>query len=289
MKLILQKNSSKSLALLILAMLIFGTIGILRKSIPVSSSLIAFIRGIIGALFMLIFVKKKDFAALDKKTMFKLIISGAFLGLNWLFLFESYNYTSVAIGSLFCYTNPMIVIIMSAILFREKITARKFFCLALSMLGMVLISGVIESGMPSQNDLKGILFALACACCYASVVLISKHTESPNAYLATLIQLLSAGLVMVPYILFTDGFTGGLWDTRTVILMLYLSLVNTGIGYALYFGAMRDLSTQTVAILSYIDPVTALIASFLILGESMTLLGLIGAGLILVSSAICEI
>ncbi|MBQ7732707.1 MAG: EamA family transporter [Synergistaceae bacterium] len=281
----------KDLLSFITAMLIFGTIGILRRFIPLSSAVIAFFRGILGSLFLLVFLKfkRRPLTLPDTQDIIKLALSGAFLGINWLFLFEAYNFTSVPIATLFCYTNPAIVIILSAIFLGERLTARKCLCLMLSLTGMLLISGVIESGLPGQDDIKGILCALASASLYASVVIMNKRVKGAEIYAKTIIQLSASALVMVPYIIFTSGFASGEWNAASLALLLYAGIVNTGIAYVLYFGSMNGLSAGTIAFFSYIDPVTALILAAVILGESLTLTGLAGAALILASSVISEL
>ena len=280
----------KNLLSLIIAMIIFGTIGILRRFIPLSSAVIAFFRGVLGASFLLVLLKFKHrtFTLPDTNNLIKLTLSGAFLGINWLFLFEAYNFTSVPIATLFCYTNPAIVIILSAIFLNERLTAKKIFCLVLSLSGMVLISGVLESGLPGKNDIKGILCALCSALLYASVLIFNKKVRGVEIHSKTIIQLSASALVLVPYIIFTGEFSSGEWSAESASLLLYTGIVNTGIAYALYFGSMNGLSAGTIAFFSYIDPVTALIFAGLILGESLTLAGLAGAALILASSVICE-
>ncbi|MBQ6774564.1 MAG: EamA family transporter [Synergistaceae bacterium] len=280
----------KDLLSFIIAMIIFGSIGILRRFSPLSSAVIAFFRGVLGSLFLLILVKltHRHIARPDSKTIIKLALSGAFLGINWLFLFEAYNFTSVPAATLFCYTNPAIVIILSAVFLNEKLTAKKLLCLFLSLTGMVLISGILESGLPSHKDIKGILCALGSASLYASVIIMNKRVNNVEIYAKTIIQLSASALVMLPYIIFTGEFASGEFSITSLALLIYTGIVNTGIAYALYFGSMRGLSAGTIAFFSYIDPVTALILSSLILSESLTFTGLAGALLILASSIISE-
>ena len=274
------------------SMLIFGTIGIFRRMIPLDSALIAFCRGMVGSLFLLPFLwkaKRKKPLRADKKTTGKLMLSGAVMGVNWLLLFEAYNHTSVSVATLCYYMEPTIVILASLALFREKLTIKKAACTLAALAGMVLVSGVPETGLPTGSDLKGILLGLGAACLYAAVVLLNKSVRGVDPYFKTTVQLASVGAVMLPYLLFTGGFTGGEWSLKTAGLLLLTGVLHTGVSYALYFGSMDGLKTQTVALFSYIDPVAALILSALVLHESMSWLGVLGAVLILGSAAIGEI
>jgi len=94
----------------ILSMFIFGTIGIFRRYLPLPSSLVAMVRGAIGMAFLLAVMalirRKLDVAAI-RKNFLRLCLSGACLGINWILLFEAYNYTSVATATLCYYLAPM--------------------------------------------------------------------------------------------------------------------------------------------------------------------------------------
>ena len=276
---------------LILAMLIFGTIGIFRKMIPLSSAQLAFFRGAIGSVSLVLLVsirRRKILGRISRKNLIMLITSGAMIGVNWILLFEAYNYTTVSVATLCYYMAPTFVVVLSAVLFREPMSLRKGLCVITALLGMVLISGVAESGLPGVNELRGIFFGLAAACLYAAVVLENKRIQGVDGYDKTILQLGSAALVLVPYLAVTDGVTGIAWTPQVIILLLFVGIVHTGFSYALYFGSIEGVRTQTLALLSYIDPVTALILSALLLHEKMTVLGLLGACMILGAAIVSE-
>ena len=278
------KNGSASVMMLITSMLIFGTIGIFRRHIPVSSGFLAFSRGLFGTLFLLLFLRLRGRPfriTMGRRKALLFALSGAAMGVNWILLFEAYNYTSVSTATLCYYMQPAIVILLSPLFFREPLTPRKILCAAVSVFGMVLVSGVI-GGVPAQgSDLKGIAFGLGAAALYASVVILNKKTGTADPYEKTVIQLFSAALIMVPYLLATRdrsfiGMTGTI-----AVLLLTVGLIHTGIAYVLYFGSMDGVSAQTIALLSYIDPVSALIFSAAFLRESLTPEAVLGAILIL--------
>ncbi len=284
-------NNPRSLAMLITSMFMFGTIGLFRRAIPMSSAMIAFFRGAIGCLFLILFVKiqgKKIRHGLERRTLIKLVITGVMIGFNWILLFEAYNFTTVSVATLCYYMQPTFVIILASVVLHESLTARKMLCTVVSLIGMFLISGVAEAGGVSGTDLRGILLGLGAGCLYAMVVLTNKTIRNVDAYEKTIIQLGSAAVIMIPYLALTSSSIGEGWTAKTVALLVFVGIVHTGICYTLYFGSMDGLKTQSVAILSYIDPVTALILSALLLGERMSPLGIVGAVLILGSAIICE-
>ncbi len=282
----------KSTGMFVASMLIFGTIGVFRRYIPLSSALLACVRGILGGLFLIVFVKaakKGSGVKLPVRDLMLLALTGAMIGINWILLFEAYNYTTVAVATLCYYMQPTIVMLLSPFIFQERLTGRKAVCAAVSIIGMVLVSGVIgDSGLPDGNA-RGIMLGLGAAFFYSAVIIMNKKIRGVDAYQRTTVQLLSAGIVMLPYLLLTKGFAGEGINPSSILLLLVVGIVHTGIAYALYFGSMDGMSVQSIAVLSYIDPVSALLFSALLLREPLSLLSMIGAVMIIGSAIISEL
>lgn len=286
-----QTNDRRSVLEYILSALIFGTIGLFRRYIPVSSAFLSFTRGILGGLFVLAYIrirKKPGVSSIPKDKMKWLIISGAVMGVNWMLLFEAYNHTTVAIATLCYYMQPTILILLSPVLFKEKLTTKKLLCAAAAVIGMVLVSGVI-GGDTENSSVYGVLLGLGAACFYAAVIIINKKVTGLDPYPKTMIQLFAAGITMIPYMLLTRSFDSIPGDPLTVLLLLVVGLVHTGMTYVMYFGSMEGLRTQTIAILGYIDPVSALFFSAVFLKEPLSVYGIIGAVLIIGSAIIGEL
>ena len=274
----------------VLSMLIFGTIGIFRRIIPVSSAFLTFSRGILGGLCILVFIRLKKGNAgerLPLRAAAKLALTGAMIGINWILLFEAYNHTTVAVATLCYYMQPTIVILLSPLIFRERLTAKKAACAAVAVAGMVLVSGA-AGGSPPGGSVRGVLPGLGAAVFYSAVVIMNKKTGGIDPYRKTAVQLLSAGAVMIPYLLFTDGFRGAEFTPASAALLLTVGVVHTGIAYVLYFASIDRLNVQSVAILSYIDPVSALLFSAVLLREPLSLPAAAGAVLIIGSALVSE-
>ena len=154
---------------------------------------------------------------------------------------------------------------------------------------MILVSGVLEEGISSRGEMKGILYGLGASVLYCSVTLLNKRIRRVDPYDKTLIQLLAAAITMIPYLLLTEDISQISLTGQSVILLLTAGILHTGISYAFYFGSMERLRAQTIALFSYIDPVTALILSAVILGEKMSGLGFLGALLILGAALVSEL
>ncbi len=274
------------------AMCIFGTIGLFVKYISLPSSIIAFVRGIVGTFFLLVFIriKKQPLSReIIKKRLLPLCISGAFIGINWILLFESYRYTSVATATLCYYLAPVFVILAAAVLFKEKLTLKKLLCVIGALVGMLFVSNVLGSGIPAAKEMKGILFGTGAALFYASVILINKTLGDVPAYDKTIVQLFSAAVVILPYCLLTENIAELRPEPVAIVMLIFVGIFHTGIAYALYFGSMGGLSAQTIALFSYVDPIVAIVLSAVLLKEPMSPFNIIGAVLILGSTLISEL
>lgn len=278
-------------AKLILAMTIFGTIGIFVKYVPLPSSVIACVRGFVGVAFLLLatFIKKSKISFKDiKKNLLLLVISGAFIGINWILLFEAYRYTTVATATLCYYMAPIFVTIASPFILKEKLTVKKVFCILTALLGMVFVSGIVGTGS-LQINVPGILCGIGAAFFYACVILLNKHIKDISSYDMTMTQLFTASVVILPYTLLTADISLTELDAKALVCLLIVGVIHTGFAYMIYFSSISTLKAQTVAIFSYIDPVIAIILSALLLKEKMGIYGIVGAILILGSTLLSEI
>lgn len=284
-------NRQNSRSMLLASVCIFGTIGILRRYIPLSSSMIALVRGVIGSLFLMLILslsKKSINRDAFKNNKVLLILSGAAIGFNWILLFEAYNYTSVATATLCYYLAPVLVVLASPLILKETLTARKILCAAAALIGMVLVSGILDTGFSGIAEMKGVLFGLGAAVLYASVILMNKKMVGVSAYEKTILQLSMASIALLPYVLLTENWSSVVFSPVSVALLLVAGIVHTGFAYWLYFGSMEHLQSQTVALLSYLDPILAIVLSMLFLQEPMSLVAAVGAVLILGAAYISE-
>ena len=282
------ENKAKSM--MILAMLIFGTIGIFVRYIPLPSSVIAVGRGIIGTAFLFLFIKGKGIPISwpdIRQNLLLLCLSGAALCGNWTFLFEAYRYTSIATATLCYYMAPIIVILVSPIFLKEKLTARKLLCVLTALAGMVLVSGIGQEG--GSANMTGVFFGLCAACCYASIVIFNKKIKPMAAYNKTIVQLGLGALLLMPYVLLTENVAALDASPFSLAMFLVVGIVHTGFAYVFYFGSMQSLKAQTIALFSYLDPIFAILLSAVVLGEPLGMTSIIGAVLVLGSTLVSEL
>lgn len=277
------KSNRKATAMMVLSMAVFGTIGLFVRKIPISSGEIALYRAVLASILLglfLIFTGQKIPFASIRGALPLLLISGVAMGFNWILLFEAFRYTTVSIATLSYYFAPVIVTVACPILFHEKMTAKGWICFAMSTLGIVLITGIGDYSQGNKHFL-GILFGLGAACLYATVILINKFIKGVEGIHRTFLQFLAASAVLLPYVLLTGGIHVTNLAFSGWVYLLIVGIVHTGITYVLYFSSLKELPGQEAAILSYIDPLVAVLISVLILGEGMTGLQAVGGLLIL--------
>ena len=287
-----KERNTAALGRMAASMAIFGTVGIFIKKLPFPSAVIALGRGIVGSLFLLLTAvmtkKAMDIPAI-KKNLKLLIISGIAIGVNWILLFESYKYIPVSTATLCYYLSPVFVTLASPIVLKEKLTGLKLACVGAALLGMALISGVFQGNAGANNQFVGILLGCGAAVLYASVVLLNKFIKDIPANDCTVMQLGTVAVVLLPYVLLTENVGAIDWNPSYLALLVFVGIVHTGIAYKLYFSAVPYVEGQTIALLSYIDPVITIILSAVILGEPLTIYSITGAILILGSTAVGEL
>ena len=275
---------------LIVVMLLFGTIGIFVRTISMPSSIIALVRGIIGSIFLLLVVFARrtgiDMSAV-KRNWWKLLLSGGCIGVNWILLFEAYRFTTVATATLCYYLQPVIVVLGSALVLKEKLSIRKLLCVLVAILGMIPVSGVLES-MPTAGEVTGILLATGAALLYGINILTNKTMQGLSPFDMTIFCMITATLTLLPYTLLTEDWSAIVWEPSSVALLLVVGIIHTGVAYALYYSALEKMKAQEVAIYGYIDPICAILLSALLLSEPLTVGIVIGAVMILGATYISE-
>ncbi|MEH7381434.1 DMT family transporter [Bacillus sp. JJ1533] len=282
----------KAKFIFIVVMLIFGSIGLFVKNIDLSSSEIALFRGAFGSLFLIgasFLVKQRFSFKTSKRNLVLLLLSGAALGFNWIFLFESYRYTTIANATLSYYFAPVFVMILAPFLLKEKWTWMKGIGITLAFLGFLLVVNPGgETVVGTYNHSVGIMYGLLAAAFYTSVILLNKFIKDLSDFETTIMQLLTASIVLFPYVLGTQNLDYSSLGMQSISLLLIVGIIHTGVAYLLYFSVLKKLKGQTIAVLSYIDPISAVIMAAIILNESMGFVQIVGGALILGSTFISE-
>ncbi|WP_312641486.1 DMT family transporter [Hydrogenoanaerobacterium sp.] len=270
---------------LTIAMLIFGSIGIFVKNITLPSTVIVLWRTIIGSIFLatVLLLRKQP---IDRKGIRKnlpqLMVAGTVLGGGWAFLFEAYRHATVSAATLLYYSAPIVVFLLSSILFKEKITCSKAVGIAAAIIGMMIINGTSVNGADSS---LGVIYGLTAALLYATLMIVNKFIKGLSGLESTFIQLLISSFVMAVYVIVTTGSILHIPAGNDLLLVVVVGILHTGIACYLYFSSMQELPGQTISVMSYIDPSSALIFSAIFLHERLSALQIVGGLLILGGTA----
>ena len=276
----------------------FGTIGFVMHFIPLSSPATVFYRALIGGLFIILMClvsnKVIDIKSMKENFMI-LVLTSFFMGLNWVFQFEAFKVSSVAIGTVCYNTMPIFLLIIASIVFKERITIKNIICISIATIGIVLVSNVIETGIHS-NQVLGCIYGILGAVLYALIVVYNRKLSNIATHDKIIFQFMFSSIIMAIYVLLIQRntlFFDKNLDSHTYIIglisLLTLCLFHTGFCYVHYFNAVSNLKAETVAIMTYIDPVVALLLSYFVLKEQTTGMQIIGAILILGSTLINQI
>lgn len=281
-------SRSKSLIFFIASMVIFGTNGLIVANISLGSAEIVLMRTFLGSLFLLaIVLVKRSFSFADLKAdLVPATIGGAALGLNWVLLFSAYRSAGVGLSTLTYYCGPIIVLALSPVLFKEKLTWNKLLAIAAVAVGMFCITGDIEPGSDVQT---GILFGGGAALLYASLIVANKRVKRLSGLNCAMYELIVAFFVVLIYLIASNAKLPVIPAAEDIVWVLVIGLVNTGLAYYLYFSSLQKLPGQTVALICYIDPLTALLVSGAFLGEKLLAVQIAGAVLILGGACLGEL
>lgn len=275
---------------LVMTMVIWGSIGIFRRDIPLSSGCLAMFRGVLGMFTMLLLLKlqgKQLNLQMIKKHLGMLLLSGGFIGVNWILLFESYLHTSIATATLSYYMAPIFVLMLSPFVLKQSLNIRKSISILIALAGMVCISGVFQN-TGEAVELTGILLGLGAAVFYAAVMLMGPALKEIKAEDKTVVQLGAAALVVLPYVIIRGNTGLGEMHAHGLIMLLIVGVVHTGLAYLFYFDALGKLQPQVVALFGYIDPITAILLSTILQGEPMSLWEIVGTICILAGTFLSE-
>lgn len=271
-----------------LALLLFGFNGIVASYILLNSYEIVFLRTLIGSLFLiLVFTlsnQKIQFWK-NKSHFLCLVISGMAMGASWMFLYEAYGQIGVSIATLAYYCGPMIVMIFSPIIFKEKMTKYKLLGFIAVIIGMLCVNWqALSQGRNSWGLICGVLSAIM----YAIMVIFNKKAVSITGLENSMCQLIMSFITVAIFIGLKKGFSINIMQAN-LIPILILGVVNTGIGCYFYFSSIGYLPVQTVSICGYLEPLSALIFSAAILGEKLSFVQIAGSVLILGGAAFGEL
>lgn len=272
----------KEYAKFISSLVLFGSNGVIAAHILLPSCEIVALRTLIGSLFLgATFVLKRPRANIKRpRELVCVVASGVAMGTSWLFLYEAYQVVGVAVSSLAYYCAPVMVMALSPFIFKERLTARVVASFAVMLAGALLLNGTVAVTGAST---WGLLCGWMSAVCHAAMVIFSKMADEVDGLASSLIQLIASFAVAAVFLAATGGLPFDV-DAPSWPWVITLGIVNTGLGCYLYFSSFGGLTAQTVAILGYLEPLSAVACALVFLGEPMDISQIAG-GLFIVCGA----
>ena len=261
---------------LIVCGLVWGSIGVLVKEIDVSAPVTVFFRLALGAASVVaVWAFRGRVSELRiARDRGLVVFAGLTLAFHWVVFFEAYKRLPVATTILIVYVGPVLIAAAAPAVLGERLERSTLYALALSVGGIALIA-VPSSG---SGDGWGYLAAAAAALTFAVVVLTLKRVSPENPPQAIVSwQLGIAALVVSPFLFGASGQE----IVRAAPTLLTLGIVHTGLTGILYVGALQIIKAQHASILVYLEPVTAVLWAWAVLGEQPELATVAGGALII--------
>lgn len=284
----MNKLDKKAFTKYLCALLLFGLNGIVASNIAMTSYEIVFLRTLIGSVLLtiLFLVTRGKFTFLKHKKDFSFItLSGIAMGTSWMFLYESYQQIGVSLSSLLYYCGPVIVMILSPVIFKEKLTAPKIIGFLIVLAGISLVNGTAAL---SGGNIWGLFCGAMSAVMYFFMVTLNKQSKNIVGMENSVIQLTVSFLTVAVFVGIKQQFIIHI-PAESWIWILILGIFNTGVGCYLYFSPLAKLPVQTVAVCGYLEPLSAVFFSAILLGEKMTVIQVIGALCIIGGAMIGEL
>lgn len=281
-------KSKKNYIKYLMGLLLFGSNGYVASHIALSSYTIVLLRSVLGVILLAVLFylsghRAKTFLQNKKDSLF-VILSGIAMAADWLLLFEAYQQIGVSLSILINYCGPFIVIALSPFVLKEKLHGRKIIALVVAFAGVILISG---SSALNGINIRGLLCAVLSAFAYACMVLANKKSTTIVGMENSMLQLFTTMVVVAVFSVITQRIPSAI-DTGSIFPILWLGLINTGLGCYLYFSSISEIPAQSVSLLGYLEPLSGVLLSVILLGERMSALQILGGLLILAGALFGE-
>lgn len=280
--------NKKALSVYIFSMFLFGTNGIVASFILLSSYEIVLFRTLLGTLSLaaIFLIRGGKFHIREyKKDFLYNFLSGIAMGSSWMCLYEAYARMGVSIAVLIYYCGPVIVMMLSPLFFNEKLHLRTVFGFLTVLVGVIFINGIAAS---DRVNAGGVLCSVGAALFYSSLVILNKKCKNITGLENSVIQLFAAFVVVAAFVGLKQGYSIKVVPSQWWLIIL-LGVVNTGLNCYMYFATIAKLPVQSVAIFSYIEPLSAVVFAALILGERMNAAQILGALLIIGGAIFAEL
>lgn len=275
----MKNQHNNHLLQLALATILISTSGVLGKFIDLPTPVIIWWRCILGALFLFAFCryKKLSITINSKRDIPTILLSALFLGAHWVTYFYALKLSNVALGMLSLFTFPVITALLEPFFIKSKLNIIHVVLSIIVLIGIYILAPDFNF---ENSHVKGILFGLFSALCYALRNLILKrHVQHYNGTVLMLHQIIILSIVLFPFV-FILGTSN---ITTQYPYVITLALITTAIGHSLFIGSLKYFSVSTASIIGSAQPVFGIIIAYFFLNEIPNTNTFIGGALILLT------
>lgn len=272
---------------LVFVMIIWGSLGVFTRSIPLSALSLAFLRALIALPVLFTIMKIKKAEPVKLRQLIPYIISGILLGLGWLTLFYGYKHTSISSAVIIYNMCPVYVTILAPLVLKEAISKFQTAVIFASFYGLFLIVG---NNLSEGYGTMGLALSAVSGMLYAAIVMINRSIKiRVENHTATFVQILAAMLTLLPFVLIDGNIdTVVHLDLLAAVYTVLLGILHTGVAYTLFFSVYAHMKSVEIVTYSYLEPLFGILFSVIFIGEKLTPPQIIGGLLILGSTYLGE-
>ncbi|MED4856358.1 DMT family transporter [Bacillus atrophaeus] len=280
------KQKSTAVLKMVISMVIFGSIGFFSEHTNLPSFELVFVRCLCATLFLgVCWLVTGQFKTekWSRREVIQTLACGFFLVFNWVFLFKSFEETSVTIAISVYHLAPVLVLLLGSVIYREKLNVISVSSIIICFFGTALISGINKDMSFSQMMGSGIIWAVLAALFYAFTTLLGKGINNLSPYATTFLQTGLGVVLLIPFIHFGlfSHLSQGNWT-----MVVSTGIIHTGIVYLLFFDSLRFLSTKFISVIVFLDPAVAIILDTAFTGFRPDLFQTLGIVLIFAGMAL---
>ena len=280
---------NKGVVEMTIAMVLSGFIGLFVFESGQDPFTVVFFRCVLGALFLGVYCWWRGLLTKEillSKQMLYVLVGGVALITNWIFLFSSFNYASISISTVTYHFQPFFLLLLNAILFKQKIQFGKAIWLLVAFAGLLLIIELDYEQISFSNDeFLGMLMALAAGFLYAVATLVVKQVKNLKSELVAFVQISLGVLFLWPMVDFAHlSISSYQW-----LNILALGFLNTFVMYIIMYRAFAKLDVSIISVLVFIYPVVAILVDYVFYGQNLSATQIAGIVLVLLAALMVNI
>lgn len=260
-------DNRTSVLKLSLGMMLIGTVGAAVVGTGLDPVTIVFWRSVIGTVFLTIWCWANGLSlrGIPLRSLALGAVAGVSLVISWAAFFGGILLTSISTATILFHVQPFLIVLLSAVIFRERISRAQLTWLMLAFCGVVLASNLSLGGSVDAKWLMGVGLCLGGALVYAITAVAGKELKEQRPEVTTLIQTIAGALLFLPFVDLSQSIALPSWGLLTMI-----GVLQTGVAWVLVYGALPKVPVPLIAVLSFVNPMTAIMTDWVFFGHLLS-------------------